>query len=123
MSYFNRVRVIGYSSFFKISKTSFISDCINLFRYRWSEYYDKNKQIINVYEFLNSLGLNDLLFYTNNFDEYIQNEFMKLKQLYLNSKIKNEENSKNLSEMEEIKNKFHEQHLIISNYQKNNEEL
>ena len=48
---------------------------------------------------------------------------MKLKQLYLNSKIKNEENSKNLSEMEEIKNKFHEQHLIISNYQKNNEEL
>ena len=48
---------------------------------------------------------------------------MKLKQLYLNSKIKNEENTKNLSEMEEIKNKFHEQHLIISNYQKNNEEL
>ena len=56
-------------------------------------------------------------------NEIIQNEFMKLKQLYLNSKIKNEENSKNLSEMEEIKNKFHEQHLIISNYQKNNEEL
>jgi hypothetical protein len=56
-------------------------------------------------------------------NEIIQNEFMKLKQLYLNSKIKNEENSKNLSEMEEIKNKFHEQHLIITNYQKNNEEL
>ena len=56
-------------------------------------------------------------------NKIIQNEFMKLKQLYLNSKIKNEENSKNLSEMEEIKNKFHEQHLIITNYQKNNEEL
>ena len=122
------------SPFFKISKTSFISDCINLFRYRWSEYYDKNKQIINVYEFLNSLGLNDLLFYTNNFDEYIQNEFMnimiifnlffKLKIIHpeytlsIIDKLKNSMSKNNILLLEEGKN-YNENKINKNNYNEN----
>lgn len=90
------------------------------------KYFEMKKKYEEKCDECEKLKMHDKITKINEFEkknEIIQNEFMKLKQLYLNSKIKNEENSKNLSNMEEIKNKFHEQHLIISNYQKNNEEL
>ena len=90
------------------------------------KYFEMKKKYEEKCDECEKLKMHDKITKINEFEkknEIIQNEFMKLKQLYLNSKIKNEENTKNLSNMEEIKNKFHEQHLIISNYQKNNEEL
>ena len=66
------------SYFLKISLTSFISDSINYFRYKWCEYYDKSKNKINIFDFLESINLSDLLFYINDFDKYIQNEFLDL---------------------------------------------
>jgi len=90
------------------------------------KYFEIKKKYEEKCDECEKLKMHDKITKINEFEkknEIIQNEFMKLKQLYLNSKIKNEENSKNLSNMEEIKSKFQEQHLIISNYQKNNEEL
>ena len=61
-----------------ISSTySFIVDLVNNFRIKWCDYYDKNKDI-SVYKFLNSISLNDLLFYINDFETSIKNEILNI---------------------------------------------
>ena len=79
----NECKNIINSYFINISEYSFIADSVNFFRYKWCEYYDKRKNefingIINIYEFLNSIYLDNLLFYMNDFEKSIQNEFLNL---------------------------------------------
>ena len=58
-----------------LSISSFIQQCVNYYRFKWCLYQDKNKEI-NTFEFLNSIHLDDLLFYLNDFNESIQNDFL-----------------------------------------------
>lgn len=74
----NQCKNIIKSHFLKMSLNSFIYDSINFFRYKWCEYYDKSKNEVNVFEFLKSINLGVLIFFINDFDKYIQNEFLDI---------------------------------------------
>ena len=74
----NECKNIIDTFFMDISSTSsFIVDSVNFFRFKWCDYYDKNKEI-NVYQFLNSINLNDLLFYINDFETSIRKDILNI---------------------------------------------
>ena len=71
----NEWKNIFDSYFMDTSSTySFIVDSVNYFRIKWCDYYDKNKDI-SVYKFLNSISLNDLLFYINDLKHQLKMRF------------------------------------------------
>ena len=115
----NDLEFVHQENIEKAKETTLLSLC----KMKYFEMEKKYKQKCDENEKLKShIKITNLNEYEKK-NEIFKNEFMKLKQLYLNSQSENEENTKNLSDMQDIKNKFHEQHLIISNFQRNNEEL
>jgi len=120
-----------------ISISSFILESVNFFRFKWCLYQDKKSEI-NIYEFLNSISLDDLLLYMNNFKDSIQNELLNMTiilnlllhlyklppELYINKskeikdKKKYNEDSYKIEEI--INNKFDFKNNIINNNNKIN---